>query len=137
MNIIDSLEKIYLSIPNSNCLHCHQCCGPIVWFEPEELLIKKFLEEHKIKKILWTIEEFKKNQMRCPYIINNRCIIYPVRPIVCRLQGNIPELKCKKLNNNKMISRKKLNKIRKDYITLIKQTNKINVFYGTLKLRMG
>ena len=132
--IIESLEKIYSQIQNFKCQQCHQCCGPIIWFEPEELLIKDYLEKHKIKRILWTKEEFELNNMRCPYLRNGSCIIYPVRPIVCRLQGNISELKCKSLTNPKLMSEEELENIRKEFINLIRQSNGTNIFYSTLKL---
>jgi Fe-S-cluster containining protein len=129
-----SLNEIYKSIKTFNCKHCHQCCGPIIWFEPEELFIRDYLEKNKIKRIVWTKEEFEKNHMRCPYIIDDRCIIYPVRPIVCRLQGNISELKCKSSKPVTLISEKELNNIREEFIKLIRQANGMNNFYSTLKL---
>ena len=133
--IIESLEKIYSSIQNFPCKQCHKCCGPIIWFEPEELLIRDYLEKNKIKRIVWTKEEFEKNHMRCPYIIDDRCIIYPVRPIVCRLQGEISELKCKSSNDHRLMSEKELNDIREEFVKLIKKTNGMNIFYSTLKLK--
>ena len=89
--------------------------------------------KNKIKHILWTKEEFKKNKMRCPYLINDRCIIYPVRPIVCRLQGNIPELNCKSSKNDKLISENEMENIKRKILNLIKQTKGMNKFYSTLK----
>ena len=50
--MIESLEKIYTSIQNFSCRHCHQCCGPTIWFEPEELLIRDYLEKNKIKRVV-------------------------------------------------------------------------------------
>lgn len=132
--IIKSLEKIYSQIKNFKCQHCHQCCGPIIWFEPEEIMIKDYLEKNKIRRILWTLEEFQQNQMICPYLVNNRCIIYPVRPIVCRLQGNISELKCKLPNEQRFISENEIKNIRVEFINLIKETHRMNIFYSTLKL---
>lgn len=135
-NVIKSLKNIYSSIPEFSCKHCHDCCGPIIWYEPEDILIRNYIKKHNIKRISWTIEEFKKNNMRCPYINNDRCIIYSVRPIVCRLQGNISELKCKFLNNNKLLSKEKLKNLRKDFIKLIDFTNGKNVLYGTRRLKI-
>ena len=134
-SIIESLEKIYSSIQNFPCKQCHKCCGIIIWFEPEELLIREYLEKFKIKRVIWTKEEFEKNDMRCPYLRDDRCIIYPVRPIVCRLQGNISELKCYSSNAGTLISEKELNNIREEFVKLIRQTNGMNIFYSTLKLK--
>jgi len=133
-DIVENLEKIYLSIPGFNCKHCHQCCGPIVWFEPEEMLIKRFLQKNKIERIIWSLKEFEKNKMKCPYLRDDRCIIYPVRPLVCRLQGNISNLKCNLSKTNKKISKIALNKIKHNYINLIKQANGMYNFYSTLKI---
>jgi Fe-S-cluster containining protein len=133
-DIIYNLEKIYSSIPDFKCKHCHQCCGPIIWFEPEEILIKSFLLKNKIERLIWSLKDFEKNKMRCPYLRDDRCIIYPVRPLVCRLQGNISELKCNLLKTNKKISKRSLNKIRDKYVNLIKQTNGMYNFYSNLKL---
>ena len=134
-SIFESLDKIYASIQNFPCKQCHKCCGPIVWFEPEEILIRNYLEKNKIKRVVWTKEEFEKNYMRCPYLIDDKCIIYPVRPIVCRLQGNISELRCISSNNSNLISEIELNKIREEFVKLIRQTNSMNIFYSTLKLK--
>ena len=133
--IIESLEKIYSSINNYvNWRHCHECCGPIIWSEPEEILIRKYMFQHKIKYIHWTKEDFLKNNNKCPYLQNDRCIIYPVRPIVCRLQGNISGLKCKFSSSDKLISEQQIESIRKKYIYLIKNTDSVNKFYSTKKL---
>jgi len=133
--IKESLEKIYSKIPNFNCQCCHQCCGPIIWFKPEEILIREYLEKNKIKRVIWTKEEFKKNNIKCPYLINEKCIIYPVRPIVCRLQGNICELKCKSLSNNdKLMSAEELENIKKEFFQLIRSIDGMNTFYTSIKL---
>lgn len=129
--IIRSLKSIYSKIPKTECQHCHKCCGPIIWFEPEEILIKEYMKKNNIKRIQWTTKEFEQNNMKCPYLSNDRCIIYPVRPIVCRLQGNIVELKCKSSEKTNMMSNEELDKIRKRFIKLLKQTNGLNSFYST------
>ena len=129
-----SLKEIYDAIDNFKCQHCHQCCGPIIWFEPEEMFINEYMVKKNIKRILWTKEEFKKNKMRCPYLLEERCSIYPARPIVCRLQGNISELKCKLSNESTFLSENQLENLRKEFIKLIMLTNGMNNFYSTLKL---
>ena len=130
------LEEIYSKIPSFDCKHCNECCGPVLWFEPEEILIKEYMQKNNLKKIVWTKEEFEKNDNICPYIKNNRCIIYPVRPIVCRLQGVVVDLKCKKVKNQKNIPNEELKDILEEFKKLILDTGKIDVFYCTRKLSL-
>jgi len=132
--IMNRLEHIYAKIPNGfPCRHCHECCDPIIWFKPEEILIRDYMEKHNIEYVVWSIEEFKKNNMRCPYLKNDRCSIYPVRPIVCRLQGNICELPCK-YNKIRLMSKKQFNKVKKEFDILVRDVNGTRGFYGTRKL---
>jgi len=117
-------------IPNIKCIHCSNCCGPIIWFKPEEILIRDFLEKNKLKYTTFTKEQIKKNDMKCPYLKENKCIIYPVRPIVCRLQGNIDELVCKNNIDIKKLNIDEFNKIRREFFELLKKTNGLDVFYS-------
>jgi Fe-S-cluster containining protein len=121
-------------IPDFQCQHCHNCCGPIIWFAPEEILIKDYLQKQKLKRIVWSKEEFEKNHMKCPYLKNDRCLIYSVRPIVCRLQGNIPELRCKSTYCGNLMSQKYLKYIKEEFFKIIRQTNGMNIFYTTYRI---
>jgi len=128
-----NLEKIYKKIPEFDCKHCHECCGPIIWFNTEEILIKDYIERNGIENVKWTTEEFNKNNMKCPFLKNDRCIIYSVRPIVCRLQGNIPQLPCR-FNKNSFMSEETLKKIKKDFYELNEKYKGVDIFYSTRKL---
>lgn len=126
------LEDIYLQIPDFECKHCHKCCGPIIWFKPEEILIRDFIKSNDVEYIVWSTQQFKNNGMRCPYIKNDRCIIYPVRPIVCRLQGNLSDMPCE-YHVKEVISKEQLDKIKGEFEKLLEETDGKNVFYGTRK----
>lgn len=105
------LSKVWGLIPDFECKQdCHECCGPISWSPVEDIVIQEYMKEHNIKDVHWTTEQYIENKLLCPYIINNKCIIYPVRPIVCRLQGHIPELPCP-YNKNYDVSRQTVDKI--------------------------
>lgn len=132
-DIITCLNLIYAQIPNIPCTHCHQCCGPIFWFKPEEINIRNYLKKHQKKYLVWSTEEFQKHDMRCPYLINDRCSIYPVRPIVCRLQGNVPELACKQ-KKHPYLSKQKRTFIKRKMDTLVQKTDGIGLVYGTRRL---
>jgi Fe-S-cluster containining protein len=71
--------------------------------------------------------------MRCPYLKNDRCLIYPVRPIVCRLQGNVKDLPCLKLKTDKFLSKKIVDEIKTEFNQLISQMNAKDAFYSTKK----
>ena len=130
--IIERLNNIYSKIPDFDCQHCHECEGPIIWFKPEEINIREYLHKNNLEYIIWSTEEFIKHHMKCPYLKNKRCSIYPVRPIVCRLQGNIPDLPCK-FNKNNLITDKKLQEIKNEFNNLLKDINGFNICYGTRK----
>lgn len=131
--IKNELQEIYNRIPDFECKNCHSCCGPIIWFKIEEILIKDYMKKNKIDDVKWTDDEFKKNNMKCPFIKNDRCIIYNVRPIVCRLQGNIPDLPCR-YNKNNYMSEESIKKIKKDFYELNKKFLGDNIFYSSRKI---
>ncbi len=130
--IMKRLEKIYAQIPDFECKHCHKCCGPIIWFKPEEIIIRDYMKNHDIEHVVWSTEEFVKHDMRCPYLKNDRCVIHPVRPIVCRLQGNVPELLCTQ-NKNNFIPQQKLDDIKREFDTFVREIDGMDAFYGTRK----
>jgi Fe-S-cluster containining protein len=129
--IVERLNNIYSKIPDFNCQHCHECEGPIIWFKPEEINIRDYLDKNNLEYIIWSTEEFQKNNMKCPYLKNDRCSIYPVRPIVCRLQGNIAELPCKFNNKIKLITDEKYHEIKNEFNNLLKDIDGFNICYST------
>jgi Fe-S-cluster containining protein len=45
--------------------------------------------------------------MHCIFLDKNkRCLIYPERPNVCKLQGNTKELPCPRIHSNEIIKAK-------------------------------
>ena len=95
MGLNKELQTIYSFIPEMNCKQgCHECCGPITWSPVEDMSIKEYMKEHNITDVHWSVKQYVANNFLCPYIKDDKCIIYPVRPIVCRLQGHIKKLPC-------------------------------------------
>jgi len=123
------LSKIYSLIPNFDCKHCHKCCTPIIWFEPENILIKRFIEQNFGDKNYQN--DF--NNLQCCFLKNDRCSIYPVRPIVCRLQGNILDLPCNK-NKNTYLTQEQVDNIKFEFNSLLKDMKSNDIFYSNRKL---
>ncbi|MBU0497664.1 MAG: YkgJ family cysteine cluster protein [Candidatus Thermoplasmatota archaeon] len=128
--ILQQLNQIYAKIPPIPCQHCHSCEGPIIWFQPEQINIKNHLQKNHKEFITWPPEEFTAHQMHCPYLEKNRCSIYPVRPLVCRLQGTIPELPCPH-NTTPALTSQQLSEIKNDFNQLLKQSGGLDTFYST------
>jgi Fe-S-cluster containining protein len=130
--VIRRLNKIYAQIPSFECEHCQECSNPIMWFKPEEINIRTYLKKNHLAYLSLSDEDFKKNQMKCPYLQKNRCSIYPVRPIVCRLQGTILELHCPN-NKNPLLAEKQYKKIIKELNDLNLDIGGMGDYFGTRK----
>jgi Fe-S-cluster containining protein len=75
------------------CKRCGDCCGPSYISSKEQENIGEYLKEHGIEK-----RQHKSLMDKCPYFENNLCIIYPVRPLLCRLMGITDLMPCPKGN---------------------------------------
>ena len=65
------------------CTGCGQCCSSLLPVSETEIdTIKKYIKEHRIKPLQ------KLGPLDCPFFDgsrgNRKCIIYPVRPLICR-----------------------------------------------------
>ncbi len=130
--VIRRLNMIYAKVPSFDCKHCLQCSNPIWWFKPEEINIREYLKQHHMGYLTFSFEEFKRNQMRCPYLQGNRCTIYPVRPLVCRLQGTIKELPCPNIKKP-LLTEAQYKKIIQELNMLTKDLDGLEEYFGTRK----
>ena len=85
------IEDLYALIPEVPCLPgCTACCqafGVPSQTRIETRRIKRYLKKNGIA--------FKSAEgTTCPYVSGRGCIIYPVRPFICRLFGAAPNLLC-------------------------------------------
>lgn len=104
----EKLNDIYATLPKGDCSGCGNCCMESVGINLIEFLnIYKYLSERQelkknsMERIIdyYFLELIKKNS--CPFRDNNnRCLIYEVRPLNCRLFGH-----WKKDDYNKNLSR--------------------------------
>lgn len=131
--VIRRLNMIYAKVPSFECKHCLKCSNPIWWFKPEEINIREYLKQHHMQYRTYSFEEFKMNHMRCPYLQDNRCSIYPVRPMVCRLQGTIKELPCPYIKKP-LLTEEKYKKIVYELNMLTKDLDALGEYFGTRKM---
>lgn len=73
-----------LNIPkHTNCINCGECCG-VVPALPEEInVIRRYISDNGISPVK------RADKTICPFRDDKhkKCLIYPVRPVVCRLFG--------------------------------------------------
>lgn len=67
---------------------CSQCCQVERTALPiEAYVIEQHLMTLSSEKIRRLRKLYKDNDETCPMLLKNRCVIYPVRPIICRIVG--------------------------------------------------
>lgn len=84
-----------LNIPtHKTCKNCGECCGVIPANDAEIQEIRNYLEKHPDIRAL-AIEQSGR-ALSCPFRDEEkrRCVIYPVRPMICRLCGISHGMKC-------------------------------------------
>ena len=95
-NLINELNKIYESVPGGDCTGCGKCCMESVGINLVEflniykyLMNKENLRKQSLSRILdYYFLEYTEKRC-CPFRDeNNRCLIYEVRPLNCRLFGH-------------------------------------------------
>ena len=76
------------------CSKCGECCTPFLPINQKEFYqISEYVIEHNIKpqKQMLIME----NRLTCPYYNGKKCLIYEVRPLICK------EFYCYKMPNMK------------------------------------
>lgn len=85
-----SLSVLIEALPAMRCDRgCTDCCGPVEANEKEIRAIDRYINEHDIRPA-----EHPDNPLQCPFMQQGRCVVYPVRPFLCRLFGHSPRLVC-------------------------------------------
>lgn len=104
-----------LNIPNhKNCNNCGGCCGPVPASKKELENIKDYISKNPE-----TLNKLTKNKaLTCIFRseLEKKCLIYPVRPIVCRLMGVAKGLNCDNgnshnINGHKFIKNISMNEV--------------------------
>lgn len=95
-NLLSKVEELTCKInttykENINCkAGCSSCCLKFKLFPVEADYIKNYLQ-HLDKRRVQDINEniaASKESDSCPFLINQLCMIYEARPIICRTHGS-------------------------------------------------
>lgn len=81
---VAELDQLYAELPAIECQGlCAESCGPIAM----SALERKRIEERGVKLLPLA--------MTCPALTPlNRCSVYEVRPLICRLWGLVEQMAC-------------------------------------------
>jgi Fe-S-cluster containining protein len=85
------LQDLYALIPEVQCLpDCTVCCRAFGIPSQTKIETRRIKSYLKKKGIIFKPAE----GTTCPYVSDQGCTIYPVRPFICRLFGTAPNLLC-------------------------------------------
>lgn len=114
------LNDIYAKVPTIQCKQgCHECCGPIFWFPAENASIFQWLKDNTLP-----VRRAKSMLDMCPYIEGDKCLIYPVRPLICRLFGvvkhftDISIMECPFVNQDTFLTEVEARKMMDDVLKI-------------------
>lgn len=87
--VVEDMERgVYDFTQNGECSNCGQCCSRFLPMSGKEVkFIKRYIQKHKIKEqrhifpIAGAVEDWT-----CPFRseVERKCLIYEVRPAICR-----------------------------------------------------
>lgn len=104
-NIVKSIIPCQIGFDNldlsSPCEGCNACCGPAPLYSSEIVVIINYLLKHRelIPEIISSMKRIEALYSImadpispflmpfCPFLFDNKCMIYCVRPVSCRLFG--------------------------------------------------
>lgn len=89
------------------CSKCGECCSPFLPVCQEEIdIIQRYVIENNIKPN--TTMLVMQNRLQCPYFDGKKCLIYEVRPLICK------EFYCNKKPTEEMAAKFR----KKEYISV-------------------
>jgi uncharacterized protein len=76
-----------ISLPIMHCdAGCGECCGVVSCADFEYQRLTAYVKKHGLTPI--------KQGLTCPWFQNGTCVVYEVRPLVCRLFGHVKRMTC-------------------------------------------
>lgn len=102
LEIIKEMVEGNVEIVNNTicgkCSKCGECCSPFLPICQDELnIIQKYIIDNNIKPQTQLL--VMQNRLACPYYDGKKCLIYEVRPLICK------EFYCNKKMDMEMASK--------------------------------
>lgn len=81
--VLNGTGKITDNSICGNCSKCGECCTNLLPISQKELdTIQKYVIENKIRPQTQIL--VMQNRLTCPYYNGKKCLIYEVRPLICK-----------------------------------------------------
>ena len=86
------IAELWAEVPTIACKgRCPSSCGPIDASRAE----RRILREHGIRLRALPLLDVACGEVRtCPALVDGRCSVYAVRPLICRLWGVVESMPC-------------------------------------------
>ena len=146
------LRKLKRELPSfTGCKRCGECCGPLKLHKKEWDKIYSYIKENNLLGAVvmnyeaHKIFQEKTNIPSCFFLTIQEdglssCLIYKVRPIVCRMQGMKIELQCKHSPNENIPMTRRMNdyydEVKNNGLILNKMIERLVLFYYSTKQSM-
>jgi Fe-S-cluster containining protein len=87
------IDKLYSEIPELKCKGlCYDACGVIPLAPSENRRIEERTGENPSVKQVMLVQT---GCYTCPQLKDNKCSIYDIRPMICRLYGVVKKMQCR------------------------------------------
>lgn len=94
----EKLDKIYRKLPKLHCKGlCEKSCSFIKVGELERKRITQVKGSDPFisnEKFIETLINTPPDEWKCSLLVNGKCSIYPIRPLICRLFGMVKKMAC-------------------------------------------
>lgn len=97
MDTNKKLDALYKEIPEIECKGlCHTTCGvvPLTLAENNRIKDVNGIDMYEHQKKLLESNLDKPETLTCPMLKDQKCTVHSIRPMLCRLYGNVQKMKC-------------------------------------------